>query len=315
MAISEAALRLLPSGIKGEIERIAARRGKKYSGISEIRLRSFGRSEFTVDGEKIELYHTVSTSELSALVEGIAQGGLFRHRESLREGYITLGSGIRVGVLGEARYDGGELVGLSEITSLCFRIPTGSSEVGGKLYDAFLTAKRGMLIYSPPGVGKTAALRSLAHSLGKRAGESVAVIDERREFSPSEFTAERVDVLRGYKRSLGIEIALRCASPTVIIVDEIGSREDARAIMLAAHSGVRLIATAHADCIEGLFRRAPLGGLITGDIFDLYAGIDLSDDGRRTVSLGGSWDKIRGDRPNNFSNGTDKRGAYKESTV
>ena len=81
------------------------------------------------------------------------------------------------------------------------------------------------------------------------------------------FENNLVDVLRGYPRAKGIEIATRTLSPEVIFCDEIGSAEEAKAILSAQNSGVPLIATAHADSRETLFRRPNIRILYENEIF------------------------------------------------
>ena len=87
------------------------------------------------------------------------------------------------------------------------------------------------------------------------------------------FEGRLVDVLHGYPRAKGIEIATRTLSPEVIFCDEIGSAEEARAILGAQNSGVPLIATAHAESREALLRRPSIRLLYENHIFRYYIGL------------------------------------------
>lgn len=206
---------------------------------------------------------------------------MYAHRDNIKEGYLTVDGGVRVGICGQARYEGGAFVGVSSISSLVFRIPTAASSNAGLLYDAWQECKKGMLIYSPPGVGKTTALRSLVGMLGEgRFGLQVVVVDERCEFIPGDYKSASVDILRGYRRAEGIEIALRVLSADVICVDEIGCSGEAKAILESLNSGVKFIASAHASSYAELTQRVNIKTLLDGGVFDVFVGLSLRDGAR-----------------------------------
>ena len=275
---------LLPLKLKDEILRLASFRGSSGEGVSEIRIRAFGVSSIVIFGERVELSHTVEKGEIENVVATLCEGSLYAFRDGIKDGYIAIDGGIRVGVCGQARYDGGKLMGISEITSLVFRIPTRTVSEPELLYGAWRECSRGMLIYSPPGVGKTTALRALASFIGSgKCGLQVAVVDERCEFRPDDYRRASVDILRGYKRSCGVEIALRTLSPEVIIVDEIGRAEEAEAMLESLNSGVRLIASAHASSLVELKRRTSVKPFLECGIFDVFVGIFLFNGKRSFV--------------------------------
>lgn len=62
----------------------------------------------------------------------------------------------------------------------------------------------------------------------------------------------RTDILNNVNKSLGIEMLVRSMAPKVIVADEIGNKEDIKAINYALCSGVKGIFTAHGSCIEVL---------------------------------------------------------------
>ena len=223
----------------------------------------------------------VSREEMEGLVKRLTDGALYAHRDSIASGYICLEGGLRVGVCGHARYDGERLVGVGDISSLIFRIPGGECAFGDEIYSAYLSGVRsGMLIYSPPGVGKTTALRHLAKAIGGRGQLRVAVVDERLEFCESDYSGCDVDILRGYKRRQGIEIATRTMSPDVIIIDEIGG-DDAASIIDVLRCGIPIIATAHASSFEEIKAKRSIAPLISIGAFDLFVGIKREGGGYR----------------------------------
>lgn len=280
----EKLLSILPQKVAQEISRLAASRRADGKSISEIRLRAFGRNSVTLFGERVCLCTPVSEEDIKRTVTLICGGSLYAHRDSIKEGYVTLDGCVRVGICGQARYDGGDLVGVSNISSLVFRIPTEISENAEILYDAWLNVKHGMIIYSKPGVGKTTALRTLASLIGGRGKMQVAIIDGRCEFSPENYKGLPVDLFRGYRRAEGMEIALRVVSPDVMIIDEIGRRGEAEMILESLNSGVKVIATAHADSFFELKKRISLAPFFDNEIFDVAVGLSHKN-GRRQADV------------------------------
>lgn len=275
-------LSFLPVKARAEIERLAVRRGER---ISEIRLRAAAKSTVTLSGERIPLLTSVSAEDVRHTVSLLCDGSMYAHRENISSGYISLEGGIRVGVCGRAVYDGGGLVGICDIASLVFRIPTEDFFDVPALLSAWEGAERGMLIYSPPGVGKTTALRALVKALGSgRNSKQIAVIDERGEFSAEDYGECTVDLLCGYKRAEGAEIALRTLAPEIIAVDEIGTSAEAEAITASLNSGVKVVATAHAKSLSELYMRSGMAPLLKRKIFDVFAGI-AADGGTRTLTV------------------------------
>lgn len=270
----EYTLSYLPRSVSDEIRRISASRRRGAGDIREIRIRKEARCSAVFSDESVSLAARVGSGEIEQIVKRLCDGALYAKRESIASGYLSLDYGIRVGVVGSARYEHSSLVGISSFSSLVFRIPGGECEFSDELYRIFSEGtRRGMLIYSPPGVGKTTALRSLARSLGGGARPMrIAVVDERCEFYPGDYASCEVDILSGYKKSSGLEIATRTMSPEVLIIDEIGS-EDVAAISLAVRCGIPIVATVHAGSFSELKMRPSLEPLFRCEAFDVFVGI------------------------------------------
>ena len=269
----ECVLSYLPAGISDEISRILKGRRDGAGSLHEIRIRADGRSSLVFGCESVPLYYTVKREEAERIASALCDGALYAYRDSLASGYLTVKGGIRVGICGYARYEGGLLVGVSDIRSLVFRLPAEKCEIEKEMYDAFCLARRGMLIYSPPGIGKTTALRSLAASVGSGYNaRRVCVVDERCEFRDGDYALCEVDMLKGYKRRAGIEIATRTMSPEVIMIDEIGG-DDAESIRSVLNCGIPLVATAHASSLEEIKSKPNLALLLDIGVFDVFAGI------------------------------------------
>lgn len=250
--------------------------------IEEIRLRADRYASLTVNGENVTVFETFSSAELTDILIKMCKGSIYSYADDINNGFVTLDGGVRVGVSGKATVDSDRVIGVSEISSLSVRIPHRTAEVGGELCGMLVNSNAcgGMLIYSPPGVGKTTLLKGMIRLLsGKRYGRRVSVIDPRLELSGELDGKELlVDILSGYPIGAGIEIAARTLNPQIIVCDEIGSSSQAASIISAHGSGVMLVASAHGRSIAELMRRPGIRILHKAAIFEYYVGI--SRDGR-----------------------------------
>ena len=275
MSLSEV-FACLPEGLLREIERLREGNGDFYSRLFEVRLRAAHHAALTVDGRNLLLTYRTSAREVAATLAALCANSVYAHKDTLREGYLYA-FGCRVGVAGRALTDGGRVTGIADVSALCIRIPhriVGAGEIAARVFRQ-MDCRRGILVYSPPGIGKTTLLNDLAYTLScGRGALRVAVVDTRGElYGEDAPPACQIDVLRGYPKAVGIEIATRVLAPQVIVCDEIGDAADAAAIFAAAGAGVPLIASAHADGLKALRARPALRALIEGGIFGAYIGI------------------------------------------
>lgn len=272
-------LKKLPKRMFDEVFRLAASRPAGISALRELRVRTSGICTALLESECIPLAYKIRSDEMIELVRDICDGALYANRDNISSGYVSLEGGIRVGIIGTAKYEKGVSIGVSNISSLMFRFPHSECAFGDELFEIWKKSPQdGMLIYSPPGVGKTTALRTLATKIGS--GESalqVAVVDERCEFSECDSIGARVDVLRGYHRKEGIEIATRTMSPDVVIIDELGAA-DASGIAEVVRCGVPLLASVHAGSYGELSQKSLLSPLISCGAFTRFVGISRCGD-------------------------------------
>ncbi len=263
MSLSE----ILPYKLYGEIVRLSSENLR----IEEIRCRLCEPAFVTCGQKNIRLSYVADKADMEYMTDKLCGGSLYAHRETLAEGYVTLGGGVRVGVCGRAVSEGGSIIGIYDISSLNFRLPNRGCFMCEHIVRLLREGRGGVLIYSPPGVGKTTLLRSVAAQLSSGVCPiRVCIVDTRGELSVSGGSA---DILVGYPKGKGIEIATRVMNPELIICDEIGDDREAEAILSAQNSGVPLLASAHGDSLSSLLRRGGLRRLHEGGVFAYYAGI------------------------------------------
>ncbi len=262
----------LPQRLREEISALS------FGGrIEEIRLRREQSVTLTTDRGNIFLRTALRREEINDILSDMCGHSIYAHSETINKGYITLKGGIRVGICGRAAVESGSVIGVYDVSALNIRIPSYVRSVGEPVCSLLrsMPASKGVLIYSPPGVGKTTLLRSVAYKMasGERA-RRVAVIDTRGELCGfEELKGVAIDMLSGYPKPLGIEIAARTMNAELMVCDEIGGEDEADAIISAQNCGVPLLASAHGDDLAGLLRRPQILKLHKAGVFGAYVRI------------------------------------------
>ena len=272
--------------------------------IEEIRLRKDRCAYLTVgsSGKKRNVVTNIilTEDELFEIFNRMCDGSLYAYSESIIRGYVSLSSGIRVGVCGRATVDGGKILGVYDISALNVRIPRSDIHTDVKLLEIVkrnLRLGQGVLIFAPPAQGKTTCLRSLAYSLAS--GDEpmrVSVVDTRGELSFMSGTALKnahmlsLDLFIGYPKAEGIRISTLFMNPEVIICDEIGGEDEARSIADAQNCGVPLIASAHGADISSVMLKNGILVLHKARAFGAYVSLRIGAGGGFEYSLYG-WEE------------------------
>lgn len=220
---------------------------------------------------------SLSEEDIRETVKKMCGGALYAHAHTIIQGYLVMKEGIRVGICGSAAMEGDRIIGINSFTGLVIRLPhavsVNCSEILGILQTASPMASA--LLYAPPGEGKTTLLRSLAKTISSpKIGLHTVLVDSREELFYGLETPElRLDILKGYPRERGIEIAVRSLGAQMLVCDEIGSAADADAILHAAGCGVPILASAHGSALCELLRRPVFAKLHRARAFLYYIGL------------------------------------------
>lgn len=220
--------------------------------------------------------------ESAQFLEAISRASLYAMEDEVRQGFITLPGGHRVGLCGQAVLEGRQLRTLKHITCFNVRLARAVPGAADAVLPRLVRQGRVMhtLIASPPACGKTTMLRDLTRQASYGVprlglpGARVAVADERSEIAaswrgvPQLDLGPRTDVLDGCPKAEAVMLLLRSMSPQVVVTDEVGCEADAIALEEALYCGATLLATAHGASIHELRRRPALARLLRKGAFE-----------------------------------------------
>lgn len=135
----------------------------------------------------------------------------------------------------------------------------------------YLNQNKSLLLLGPPGVGKTTMLREISHHLSTEREQRVVVIDTSNEIA-GDGDIPHAAIGRARRMQLPFDKqqhdvmieAVQNHTPQVIVIDEIGTREEADAANTIAERGVALIATAHGISLENVIQNPLLSDLVGG---------------------------------------------------
>ena len=255
----------------------------------EIRLRAGQPVAVSNSGLEIPIQDTmVTAADLREIVARAARESVHSYADSLRQGFLTLAGGHRVGICGTAKAENGCFEGVRTFGSLNIRVAKAVFGCAREVYEQSCRPEpSSLVVISPPGYGKTTLLRDLIRCAAA-GGTRVAVADERgelaalRDVTPQFDLGGPADVLELCPKKDAVMHLIKTMAPKAVALDEITSPQDAEAVCYAANCGTAIFATAHAYGLEDFAKRGIYQPLLK--IFDYAVELSL-DGGKRSCKL------------------------------
>lgn len=270
------------------VQKIIEQERMDFSELQEIRLRIGQPVTVLYQNEELILPTMYSEKkrlgkqEIKETIEHISNYSLYAYEHELKQGFITIEGGHRVGMAGQVIMEGGKIKNMKYISSINIRVSHEVLDCANKIFP-YITYNKQMyhtLIISPPRCGKTTLLRDVIRQIsdGNRwiKGCTVGVVDERSELGGCYLgviqnnLGMRTDILDRCPKADGMIMLIRSMAPQVVAVDEIGAKEDVHAIEYAMHCGCKMLATAHGDSMEEICKKPIFEKLIREKRFERY---------------------------------------------
>lgn len=295
--MQEEVINIFPTAIRDTMRQL------KWEGLEELRIRIGWPIELIYDSQSKWLKHIVDRNALDEMINYITGYSVYAMEEELKQGYITLSGGHRIGVTGHATYDSGGKYGQDKVTNITdigglnIRI---AHEKKGCAKDIVPHLRKGQSIYNTiffaaPGVGKTTYLRDAIRILStgdeKNPGIKCCVVDERSEIAacrmgkPQNDLGVRCDVLDGCPKDMGMRMVLRTMSPQVIAVDELGKEIEFLILESMRCSGVNVLGTMHAGGIRELCNNPIMRECMAKCIIERYVELIRLSNGSRSFRI------------------------------
>ncbi len=265
-----------------DIRKTLERQSLQYNKVQEIRLR-IGKPLMMLYADQEWIFEDIVRREaFQEMLEYVSNYSLYAYENELKQGFITIEGGHRVGMAGQVVVENGKVKNLKQISSMNIRVAHEVLNCADIVFP-YITEERRMchtLIISPPRCGKTTLLRDLIRQVsdGNKwiKGCTVGVVDERSEIGgcylgvPQNQVGIRTDILDCCPKAEGMLMLIRAMSPDVIAVDEIGSPEDVHALEYAMHCGCKMVATVHGRSMDEIRKKPLFEDLVKAHRFERY---------------------------------------------
>lgn len=282
----------LPVDIRSIIGRLSP---EELDGIEEFRLKvgaplivygadksAYITAEGKTSRDRRKAY-MVRAEDTTKALQLMCDCSIYSIEEELRNGYITIRGGHRIGVVGKVVTEGGRVKTIKDVSGLNIRISRQVPDCSSALLPSLTRGKDGVyntLIVSPPQCGKTTMLRDIIRQLSDGIpalgfeGVKVGVVDERSELAgcykgiPQNDVGIRTDVLDACPKAQGMMMLIRSMSPQVIATDELGRPEDLVSIQEVINAGVNVITTVHGWNTRDILKKPVIGKLMRDGVFE-----------------------------------------------
>lgn len=249
-------------------------------GLEEIRLRVKKNAILYFGPDKGELVtdYIIEQRDLQEALEYITGFSLYAFEDDMREGFITIKGGHRVGIAGKIVREDGKIKTITNISSINIRVSHQVYGCADKVMKHLVNEDKVMntLIISPPGAGKTTLLRDVLRQLSDTYMQRVSIVDERSEIAscykgiPQNNVGQRTDVYDCCPKTEGMMLMIRAMAPQVVAVDEVGSATDMKAIEEAMACGCKVVATMHGDTLEDITGKGFMYECLSNELFDRF---------------------------------------------
>ena len=237
--------------------------------------------------------YIVEPSDIQRIFRAVCENSVYAFSEDIRQGFVTIRGGHRIGITGRAVMESGKIENFREISSINIRVAR--EVIGSANYIIEDVAKPGgivnTLLVAPPMGGKTTVLRDLARQISDM-GIKTAIADERGEIAalfrgvPQNNVGVQTDVIENAPKAEAAIMLLRTMSPQLIVTDEISTKADAESLLQCFGTGVSVVASTHGSSAEEVMRREFLKPLLGGMGFKQIILLKKEGSGLNTGILG-----------------------------
>lgn len=247
-----------------------------------------------MDFEKCVIY---TEKELEEMLRHLCKDSVYAYEEERKQGFLIIQGGHRVGITGEVINIGEKSYMAKYIRYMNIRIAHEVKGIANEIVKWIISGEEifNTLLVSAPGGGKTTLLRDMARLLSDGTsdycGRGVGMIDERGELAgayrgmASLDCGIRTDVITGGNKQLGTQILIRTFAPRIIVMDEIGMKRDAEAVLQAGVSGCNVIATTHGSSMNDLKNKPEIQELLKKKVFRRIVFIYRKENGTRWYEI------------------------------
>lgn len=271
-------MKILPVDLRVHIENL----NLNYTKLQEIRLRVNRPLILIYDNKEFVMNNSVVITGrmLNELLQYLSNYSLYAFEEELKQGFITIQGGHRVGLAGRVVLEDSKIKTVKNISFVNIRLANQVIGCAKEVLPELISNDRvkHTIIISPPRCGKTTLLRDIVRQLSNGTdhirARSIGLVDERSEIAacymgvPQNDVGTRTDVLDCCPKAEGMLMLIRSMSPEVIVVDEIGKKEDLEAIKYVISSGCSVICTVHGSDVESLSDKEILREMLSEGVFE-----------------------------------------------
>ena len=249
---------------------------EKFRQIDEIRLKANSFLCLIADNKNVITDIYISEEIIEECFNSLCNNSIYAHFDTIKQGYISVGNGIRACICGKASIENNQFLGIHNISSINIRIPNKIHNASNFLFNLMKKTNfsKSILLYSAPGVGKTSILRDLILKIEDIFPKiRYSIIDTKEEITSGIDALITGDIFLSYPKGLAIELATKGMTPQYILCDEISSYDEAISIQKALNCGVKIVATTHAGSKKELLSKEILKGLFNNNVFDYALGV------------------------------------------